>query len=66
MGPIRTGTMCALYRIAVQGWTKKKAIQEMTDGGYGFHEIYANLPEWIRRLDIESIKKDAGIETNTE
>jgi protein tyrosine phosphatase (PTP) superfamily phosphohydrolase (DUF442 family) len=60
-GADRTGTMCALYRIAVQGWTKEEAIQEMTDGGFGFHEIYVNLPEWIRRLDIGSIKKDAGI-----
>jgi protein tyrosine phosphatase (PTP) superfamily phosphohydrolase (DUF442 family) len=38
-GSDRTGTMCALYRIAVQDWSKKDAIREMRDGGYGFHRI---------------------------
>lgn len=60
-GADRTGTMCALYRIAVQGWTKEDAIREMTEGGYGFHEVWRNLPSWIAELDIESIKKDVGI-----
>jgi len=65
-GADRTGTMCALYRIAVQGWTKKAALREMTEGGFGFHEVWENLPEWIQELDIDSIKKDAGIKANTE
>ena len=65
-GADRTGTMCALYRVAIQGWTKEEAIQEMTKGDFGFHEIWINLPKWIRDLDIESIKKDAGIKTGTE
>lgn len=60
-GADRTGTMCALYRVVVQGWTKEEAIQEMVDGGYGFHEIWANLPRWIEQLDIESIRKEIGI-----
>ena len=60
-GSDRTGAMCALYRIAVQGWTKDAAIREMLEGGFGFHRAFGNLPEWIRNLDIDSIKKDAGI-----
>ena len=60
-GADRTGTMCALYRIAVQGWTKEEAIREMSEGGFNFHSVFGNLPEWIQNLDIESIKKDAGI-----
>src|SRR4030042_3868966 len=36
-GADRTGTMCALYRIAVQGWGKEEAIAEMTEGGFGFY-----------------------------
>lgn len=60
-GADRTGTMCALYRVAVQGWTKEDAIREMTEGGFNFHAVFENLPEWIRDLDIESLKKDAGI-----
>ncbi len=65
-GADRTGTMCALYRIAVQGWTKEEAIREMTEGGFNFHAVFDNLPDWIQELDVESIKKDAGIKVNTE
>ena len=65
-GADRTGTMCALYRIAVQGWTKEEAIREMIDGGFNFHAVFDNLPEWIQELDVESIKKDAGIKISTE
>lgn len=60
-GADRTGTMCALYRIAVQGWTKKAAMKEMRGGGFGFHTVFENLPKWIEELDIESLRKDAGI-----
>ena len=65
-GADRTGTLCALYRIAVQGWTKEEAIREMTEGGYGFHEVWRNLLNWIQRMDIESLRRDAGVEANTE
>ena len=65
-GADRTGTMCALYRIAVQGWTKEQALVEMTQGGFGFHAVFGNLLEWIQKLDIESIKRDAGVTTSTE
>ncbi len=60
-GADRTGTMCALYRIAVQGWSKEEALKEMMEGGFGFHGIWQNLIEWINALDIERIKKRAGI-----
>ncbi len=60
-GADRTGTMCAVYRVAVQGWTKEEAIKEMAQGGFGFHGIWGNLVQWIDRLDIERIRKRAGI-----
>lgn len=65
-GADRTGTMSAMYRIAVQGWTKEEALREMTEGGYGFHAIWKNLPPWIADLDIESLKRDAGITSGVE
>jgi len=55
-GADRTGTMCAIYRIAVQGWTKDEAIREMTEGGFGYHEAWQNLVTYIRNLDVERIK----------
>jgi protein tyrosine/serine phosphatase len=60
-GADRTGTMCALYRVAVQGWSKEEALKEIIQGGFGFHGIWENLIQWINRLDIEGIKKKAGI-----
>ena len=64
-GADRTGTMCAIYRIAVQGWTKDESIEEMTKGNFGFHEIWVNLVNYIRGLDIEKIKQQAGIKQST-
>ncbi len=60
-GADRTGTMCALYRVAVQGWSKEEALKEMAQGGFGFHGIWENLTHWINGLDIERIKNRAGI-----
>jgi len=60
-GSDRTGTMCATYRIAVQGWTKEEAIAEMTKGGFGFHGVWENLVEYIRKVDVEKIRKKAGL-----
>jgi protein tyrosine/serine phosphatase len=61
-GADRTGTMCALYRVAVQGWSKEEAIEEMSQGEFGFHSLWDNLIQWINALDVERIKKRAGIQ----
>ena len=60
-GADRTGTMVAVYRIAMQGWSKEEAIREMTEGGFGFHRTWSNLPKWIQKLNIDSLKRQAGI-----
>ncbi len=63
----RSGTLIAIYRIAVQGWTKQEAIKEMTEGDYGFHRELIDLPFWVNIADIERIKREAGIKsTNPE
>ncbi len=60
-GADRTGTMTAIYRILVQGWTKQEAIAEMTQGNFGFHSIWKNLIEYVEKLDVEKIRKQAGL-----
>ena len=60
-GADRTGTMCALYRVAVQGWSKEEALKEMAQGGFRVHGIWENLIQWINGLDIERIRNRAGI-----
>ena len=55
-GSDRTGTMCAAYRVVIQGWTQDEAIREMTQGGYGFHkEVFQNLVTYIRGMDANRI-----------
>jgi protein tyrosine phosphatase (PTP) superfamily phosphohydrolase (DUF442 family) len=60
-GSDRTGTMCALYRMAVQGWPADEAIKEMKKGGFGFHTMWQNLEPFLRGLNIEELKAKAGI-----
>jgi protein tyrosine phosphatase (PTP) superfamily phosphohydrolase (DUF442 family) len=60
-GADRTGLMSAVYRIAIQGWTKEQAIAEMTEGGFRFNHGYQNVVNYIRDLDVEQIKQRAGL-----
>jgi uncharacterized protein (TIGR01244 family) len=60
-GADRTGVMCAVYRMAVQGWSTDDAVREMTEGGYGFHSVWDNLVTYIRGLDAEELREQAGI-----
>ncbi len=61
-GADRTGLMCAIYRVAVCGWTRELAAEEMVYGGYGFHRVWKNLTDYLMKLDIEKIKTKIGIE----
>lgn len=56
-GSDRTGLMVAMYRIVEQGWSKEEAIQEMREGGFGFHGIWVHIPEFIREIDVEAIER---------
>ena len=60
-GADRTGTMCAIYRMAVCGWTADEAVKEMTEGGFGFHGIHRNLVRYVRELNIDEVKRAAGV-----
>ena len=57
-GADRTGTMVAVYRMVAEGWDKEKAIDEMRKGPFGFHEIWTGLPDFLEKLDIESLKTE--------
>lgn len=56
-GADRTGCMVAMYRIIVQGWTKDEAIQELEEGGFGYHTIWQNIPKYLRRVNVDKIKR---------
>ncbi len=55
-GSDRTGTMVAVYRIVVDGWTKAQATDEMIHGGFGFHPLWQNLLRYIEALDVDAIR----------
>ena len=44
-GKDRTGTMCALYRMEIDGWSPKEAFDEMQK--YGFHDMYEDLERFV-------------------
>ena len=56
-GADRTGLMCAVYRVTVQGWPKEDAIKEMKEGGYGFHSIWSCLPRHVKKMDVEALRQ---------
>jgi protein tyrosine/serine phosphatase len=60
-GSERTGLVSAMYRIVFQGWSKDEAIDELMHGGYGYHFLYSNIPDFIRQVNIEEIKRQVYV-----
>ncbi|MHC5040557.1 MAG: fused DSP-PTPase phosphatase/NAD kinase-like protein, partial [Planctomycetota bacterium] len=54
-GADRTGTMVAVYRVYVEGWTMGEALMELPR--FGFHSIWANMKRYLRKLDLEKIRR---------
>lgn len=52
-GKDRTGTMAALYRIEVDGWTNEEAIEEML--AFGYHTIYQDLIDYVRAYEPQGL-----------
>jgi len=55
-GSDRTGSVIAMYRIVFLNWSKDAAMDEMVNGGYGFHGIYDNIIKYIQTSDVEKIR----------
>jgi protein tyrosine phosphatase (PTP) superfamily phosphohydrolase (DUF442 family) len=55
-GADRTGLISALYRIIVQGWSKKDALAEMRGGEFGYHAVWGNIPRYLKTADINALK----------
>ena len=55
-GSDRTGVVTAIYRIIFENWTKQKAIDELKNGGFGFHTRYGNIPKYLNNVDTAYIK----------
>lgn len=56
-GSDRTGTVVAMYRMIFQGWARAAAIDELVNGGYGYHSVYGNIVDYLEKVDPEAIRK---------
>lgn len=54
-GVDRTGLMIAAYRIVIDEWSREEAITEMNS--IGSHWYYQRFESYLRKLDVEKIKK---------
>jgi len=52
-GKDRTGTMAALYRIEVDGWTNEEAVEEML--AFGYHTYYRDLIDYVRAYERKGL-----------
>lgn len=64
-GSDRTGTVVALYRMTVGGWSREKAIAEFTDPHYGYHAgTYPQLRGYLEKVDVASFRMAMGVKSN--
>jgi tyrosine-protein phosphatase SIW14 len=52
-GADRTGTMVAIYRVAVEGWDMKEAMEELPN--FGFHAIWDDLKAFLLGLNPKKL-----------
>ena len=56
-GADRTGMVVALYRMVEQGWTREAAIEEMLEGGYGYHSVWKDIITFLETVDVEALRR---------
>jgi protein tyrosine/serine phosphatase len=57
-GADRTGLVIAMFRMVEKGWSREDSIQEMREGRYGFHSVWAHIPKYLEKVDAEKIRKE--------
>jgi protein tyrosine phosphatase (PTP) superfamily phosphohydrolase (DUF442 family) len=61
-GADRTGIVAASYRMVFQDWSKEQAIQELKEGGYGYHgKMYPNIVATLLDLDVQAMRTELGL-----
>jgi protein tyrosine/serine phosphatase len=60
-GSDRTGLIVAMYKIVFRNKTKAEAVDEMVNGGFGFHAIYDNIIRYINNANVEALKKQMNL-----
>jgi tyrosine-protein phosphatase SIW14 len=61
-GSDRTGAVVAAYRIVFEHWSKERAIDELTNGGFGYHaKLYPNLVTLLEGIDAGRWRSELGL-----
>jgi tyrosine-protein phosphatase SIW14 len=61
-GSDRTGVVVAAYRIVFQQWSNERAIDELKNGGFGYHaKTYGNLVSLLRTIDGRAWRNQLGV-----
>ena len=55
-GADRTGMIAALWRMLYQGWSRGQALEELQQGGFGFHAVRINIPQYLQQVDLNDLK----------
>jgi len=55
-GADRTGLVTAMYRMVVQGWPREAALDELLNGGFGYHSMWKNIPAYLETVDVDVIR----------
>ena len=62
-GADRTGMLVAVYRVVIEGWSKEAALEEMTQGPYGYNPMWKQLRHFVRDMDVEKLRTAAGLDS---
>jgi tyrosine-protein phosphatase SIW14 len=54
-GKDRTGTLGAIWRVEIDGWTNAEAVEEMQ--AFGYHDYYKDLIEYVKTYKPKGFKK---------
>lgn len=55
-GADRTGMMVAMYRMLYQHWPRERALDELRNGGYGYHAVWKNIERYLSRVKLDVIR----------
>ncbi len=56
-GADRTGMVVAMYRMIYMDWSREQALDELQNGGYGYHSMWKNIISYLQKVDIANIKQ---------
>jgi tyrosine-protein phosphatase SIW14 len=61
-GSDRTGVVVAAYRVVFQQWSREQAIDELRNGGFGYHaRLYPNLVSLLETVDAKQWRVELGL-----